>query len=136
MTKDEVIDLIKDTGLAMVSTVEGNEPRVRPMMPYLAEDGNFIIATFKGKRVVKQIQDNPAIELCFLDRQMNFARVKGTATISDDADKKQLIWDNAPMLRQYFSGPEDENMTVVAIDSGEVEAMTPQHQQPDVLSLK
>jgi len=135
MTKDEVIDLIRDAGYGVLATVDGKIPRVRPMMPYLTEDGNLLLAVLPNCRTIAQIQANPNVELCYLDRKMNFARVSGKTTISKDLDKKTVVWDNIPMLRQYFSGPEDANFTLIEIITGEVEVMTPQLQKPIITKL-
>ena len=136
MTKDEVIDLIQDAGFGCLGTSENGQPRVRPMMPYLNDDGNLLLALLSHSRTIPQIKQNPKVEMCFLDRKMCFCRVTGTAKLSDDPEKKALVWDNVPMLRQYFSGPEDANYILVEIASDSVEAMTPQQKTPDTLSLK
>jgi len=136
MTKDDVIDLIKDAGYGTVATLDGNQPKVRPMMPYLTEEGNLLIATFAKKRIVSQIQKNPKIEVCYISRQMNFARVSGMASICNDKEKKQQVWDNVPMLRQFFSSIEEPDFVLLEINTTIVEAMTPQQETPDIISLK
>ncbi len=136
MTKDEVIDLIKDAGYCTLATAEGSQPKVRPMMPFLTDDGNMLIATFSQKRIVGQIKKNPLVETCFIDRKMNFARVSGKAKVTNDQAKKDLVWENVPMLRQYFGSPNDPGFTLIEIETGIVEASTPQQERPDVLSLK
>jgi len=136
MNKDDVFDLIRDAGYGILATVDGQKPKARPMMPYLDENGNLLIATFAHKRLVGQIKVNPNIEMCFIDRKMNIARVSGQAEVKDDQDKKQLLWDNVPMLKQYFPGPDDPNFVVVEIQSDIVEAMTPQLKAPEVVSMK
>ncbi|MCK5214278.1 MAG: pyridoxamine 5'-phosphate oxidase family protein [Candidatus Omnitrophica bacterium] len=136
MDKQEVIDLIKDAGYGVLATVEGDTPKARPMMPYLTEEGDLLIATMAQKRVVGQIKANSRVEVCFIDRKMNFARVSGNASVSNDMENKKLIWNNVPMLRQYFSGPEDANFILVRIDTSTVETMTPQQMEPEVLKLK
>lgn len=136
MNKQDVIDLIKDTGYGCLSTMEGNQPRVRPMLPYLTEDGNLLIAVLSRSRTIEQIKKNPLVEMCYIDRKMWYARVTGKAQINTDMDKKQQAWDNIPMLRQYFSGPEDPNFVLIEVETTQVEAMTPHENQPTKISLK
>jgi len=136
MTKDEVIDLVKDAGYGVLATVENNVPKTRPMMPYLADDGNLLIAVLSKARTIGQVKANPNVEMCFIDRKMSFARISGKAKVSEDPEKKQTVWNYIPMLRQYFSGPEDSNFVLLEIDTGTVEAMTPHQSQPDTLKLK
>ncbi len=137
MTKEEVIDLIKDTGYGCFGTTEGPEPRVRPMMPYLNDEGNLLVAVLSKSRTIDQINKNPMVEMCYIDRKMWYARVTGKAKVIAEMDKKQLAWDNIPMLRQYFSGPEDPNFVLIEVVTMKVEAMTPHQKDPDFFtSLK
>ena len=136
MNKEEVIDLIQDAGFGCLATSENGQPRVRPMMPYLNDDGNLLLALLSHSRTIPQIKQNPKVEFCFLDRKMCFCRVTGKAKVLDDLEKKTTVWENVPMLRQYFSSASDPNYVLVEIDSESVEAMTPQQKVPDILSLK
>ena len=99
MTKEEVIDLIKDAGYGVLATIDGNRPKVRPMMPVLTEAGDLLLAVLGHSRSITQIKTNPLVEMCFIDRKMNFARISGKATVSEDLEKKQHVWNYIPMLR-------------------------------------
>ncbi len=136
MTKQEVIDLIKDAGYGVLCTTDGDQPKGRPMMPHLDENNNLLLAVLGHSRTINQIKNNPKVEFCFIDRKMSFARVSGFAKTSNDVEKKETVWNYIPMLRQYFSGPEDTNFVLIEIETLEVEAMTPHQRIPDVLSLK
>lgn len=136
MTKEEVIDLIKDTGFGFLATTEGNQPRVRPMMPYLTEDGDLLLALLSRSRTIQQTKENPLVEICYVDRKMAYCRLSGKAKISDDAEKKTIVFNNIPMLRQYFSGPEDQNFVLMEIEVSDCEAMTPAQREPQKVNLK
>ncbi len=136
MNKEEVIDLIRDSGFGMLATVEGKQPRVRPMMPYLTEDGRMLIALLGRSRSIKEAKENPLVEICYVDRKMWYCRVTGKAKISDSKEDKQILWDNIPMLKQYFGGIADSNFVLMEIEiSGPVEAMTPHQKVPEKVSL-
>jgi len=136
MTKDEVIDLIKDAGFGFLATTEGKQPRVRPMMPCLTEEGNLLVALLSQSRTIPQVKENPLVEICYVDRKMCYCRISGKASISNDIAKKEIVWNNVPMLRQYFSGPQDQRFILLEIDTDTAEAMSPTQKSPDVLSLK
>lgn len=136
MNREEVIDLIKDAGFGYLATIEGDQPRVRPMMPHMTDDGQLLLALLGRSRSIDQIKKNPKVEFCFVDRKMWYCRVAGLAKISDDLSKKETIWNAIPMLRQYFSGPEDPNFVLAEINIAEdAEAMTPHQKSPDHISL-
>lgn len=131
MTKDEVIDLIRDTGFGFLATAEGTQPRVRPMMPYLTDDNKLLVALLGRSRTIEQVKDNSAVEICFVDRKMWYARITGKAQICDNTESKQILWDSIPMLKQYFGGVEDPNFHLMEIDITHVEAMTPHQKDPE-----
>lgn len=135
MNKEEAIDIIRDAGFGFFATAEGNQPRVRPMMPYLSEDGELLLALLGRSRTINEIKANSNIEVCFVDRKMWYCRATGTATLSNDVSKKQMVFENVPMLRQYFAGPEDPNFHLAIIDIKAVEAMTPHSRLPEQIAL-
>lgn len=135
MTKEEAIDIIRDAGFGFLATTEGHQPRVRPMMPYLTEEGELLLALLGRSRTIAQIKSNSLVEVCFVDRKMWYCRVTGTAQISNDILKKQIVFENVPMLRQYFAGPEDPNYHLAVIKIKEIEAMTPHSRAPEQISL-
>ena len=135
MNKEEAIDIIRDAGFGFFATVEGDQPRVRPMMPYLSEEGELLLALLGRSRTIPQIKSNPKVEVCFVDRKMWYCRVSGTAVISNDLSKKSIVFENVPMLRQYFAGPEDPNYHLAVIKITAVEAMTPHSRVPENIPL-
>lgn len=135
MTKDEVIDLIRDAGFCFLATSQNNQPRVRPMLPYLTDDNQLLVALLGRSRTIAQIEGNPLVELCYVDRKMWYCRIAGKGTLSQDKDKKQTLWNNVPMLKQYFGGIEDQNFHLLVIDIKEVEAMTPHQKEPEFIKF-
>ncbi len=134
MKKEEVIDLIRDAGFGYLATTEDNQPRVRPMMPYLVEDtGRILVALLSRSRSIAQIIKNPRVELCFVDRKMWYCRIAGLAKITTDSNEKTILWDNIPMLKQYFGGPQDPNFSLAEITVERVEAMTPHQRLPETI---
>lgn len=136
MTKDDVIDLIRDTGIGTLATVDGDQPRVRPMMPFLTDDNQLLVALLGRSRTINQIKENSKVEICYIDRKMWYARVTGTAAASDSVEHKQTLWDAIPMLKQYFGGVEDPNFNLIIISIDQVEAMTPHQKDPEFIDFK
>ena len=135
MNKEEAIDIVRDAGFGFLATIEGHQPRVRPMMPYLTEEGELLLALLGRSRTIPQIKSNPNVEVCFVDRKMWYCRITGTAQISNDLNKKQIVFENVPMLRQYFAGAQDPNYHLAVIKIKSVEAMTPHSRLPEQIPL-
>lgn len=136
MNKEEVIDLIRDAGFGFLATAEDNkQPRVRPMMPYLTDDGQLLVALLGRSRSIQQIKVNPLVEICFVDRKMWYCRIAGKAKVSNNREFKEILWNNIPMLRQYFGSIDDPNFLLMEVEIKEVEAMTPHQKQPEKIDL-
>ena len=135
MNKEEVIDLIRDAGFCMLATTEDKQPRVRPMMPYLTDDNELLLALLGRSRTIQEVKKNPMVELCFVDRKMWYCRISGKAYLSNDQSKKAILWENIPMLKQYFGGPGDQNFNLLTIEITQVEAMTPHQKEPEFITI-
>ncbi len=135
MTTEEAIDIIRDAGFGFLATTEGDQPRVRPMMPYLTEEGELLLALLGRSRTIPQIKANPKVEVCFVDRKMWYCRATGTAVLTNDLKKKEIVFENVPMLRQYFAGAADPNYHLAVITITAVEAMTPHGRAPEQITI-
>jgi len=136
MNKEEVIDLIRDAGYGMLSTSENGQPHVRPMMPYYTEDGELLVALLSRSRTIPEIQKNPLVEICYVDRKMWYCRITGKAKLSESKTHKEILWENIPMLRQYFGSIDDSNFKLLEIHITKVEAMTPHQKQPEIIQFQ
>lgn len=136
MTKDEAIDLIKDAGFGFLATAENDQPRIRPIGPYVDSDGKVFIALFSHRRSISQIKNNPKVEMCFVDRKMSYCRIAGKAKVTNNDENKKIMWDNSPMLKQYFNGPEDPNFSLAEVEILQAETMAASDQTHQEIGWK
>lgn len=135
MDKESAIDIIKDAGFGFLATSYDNQPFVRPMMPYLTEENELLLALLGRSRTIQQVLANPKVEFCFVDRKMSYCRVAGTASITTDIEKKTMVFNGIPMLRQYFTQPQDVNFVLLHIKIATIEAMTAHQKVPTIISI-
>lgn len=92
MTKKEVLDLINKNPVFHLATVEDNQPRVRGMLLYQADESGIVFHSGTMKDVYKQIAVNPKVELCFNDFKGGIqVRVSGELEIVEDNNLKDEI---------------------------------------------
>lgn len=115
MSLDLIRQMVLDAGMGYLATCEGDQPRVRAMMPILKEDGCLLAATFPGTKKIEQIGRNPKIEICFVDRKLSHCRIEAVAEVSADKSLKTELWNKQMMLRQFFSGVEDANFVLLVM---------------------
>jgi general stress protein 26 len=113
MSLDVIRQMILDAGMGYFATCEGDQPRVRAMMPIMRDDGSLLAATFPQTRKVQQIAKNPKFEMCFVDRKLSHCRFEGRVSVSNDKALKEELWSKQMMLRSFFGGLDDPNFVLL-----------------------
>lgn len=91
MTEQEMYDLMNKSVAFHLATVEGDQPRVRGMMLFRADENGIIFHTASTKDVYKQIMANPKAELCF-NAGGTQLRVTGILeSVHDDKLKEEIF---------------------------------------------
>jgi general stress protein 26 len=106
-----------------LATVDGDQPRVRPISPVLTEGFTVYVANLRAYRKTLEIAANPKVELCYLDDHHDQVRITGVAEVVEDRPMLQRIWDGNPLLRQYLGSLENPNLVVYRIRPEQVRFM-------------
>lgn len=111
MLTDEMQTLIRNFSAAAVATVnEDGTPSVSPKATFVViDDRTLVFGNIRSPGTIRNLQRNPAIELCFTDILARRAvRVTGTATVipAEEADPQivgafETLW--APYLERVRS---------------------------------
>ena len=109
---EEVKNFIKECGAYFLSTIEGDHPRVRPFGTINVFEGKLYIQTAKFKPVSKQIQMNPKVELCAMNKSGKWLRLAGTLVCDDRVEAKASMLESYPDLQRMYSA-EDPNTEVL-----------------------
>ena len=123
MSLDIIKQMILDAGMGYLATSEGDQPRVRAMMPILRDDGKLLMATFPQTKKIGQIAKNPKVEICFVDRKLSHCRIEGKAIMSQDKKLKEELWNKQMMLRQFFQGIDDPNFVLIVLTPAKISMM-------------
>ncbi len=67
MDKSEVLGLIAKNPVFFLGTTEGDQPRVRGMLTYSADESGIVFHTGNMRDLYKQVVNNSKVELCFND---------------------------------------------------------------------
>lgn len=110
----EVRDFLKECGMYFLATTEGDQPRVRPFGTAEIFEGKLYIETGKKKKVSKQIEANPKVELCAC-KDGRWLRVEGVLVRDDRREAKQDMLDKNPVLKELYSA-DDDNTEVLYFD--------------------
>ncbi|MBC2581671.1 pyridoxamine 5'-phosphate oxidase family protein [Clostridium sp. DJ247] len=90
MIREEIFELMRKNPVFFLATVEEDQPRVRGMLLYKADDNGIVFHTGIMKDVYGQVVKNPKVELCFNGNGTQ-VRVSGELEIVDDNNLKDEI---------------------------------------------
>jgi len=117
MYEQEVLHLLKSE-LAFMGTIDENRPRVRPMKPYIDQEGHiWLFSRFDSKKVA-ELESNPRVELCFVGQDQEvlnlYGRIKdetkpGSATFRVLRD---MMFAQIPEMKNYFK---DQDLNALII---------------------
>jgi len=110
-----------------LATVEGDQPRVRPVTLINLEQ-RFWIATGTKSAKAAQVRRNPNVEFCLPlsegDRT-GYVRVAGTADPVEDSETRARIASQIEFFSYYWSSPDDPDFTLLRITHVAVEYLAP-----------
>src|SRR5436309_3294784 len=98
-----------------LSTVDGNQPRVRPVSPVRTDGFTVYVANLRSYHKTVEIAANPRVEMCYVDERHDQVRLTGTAEVVTDRALLQEIWDSNPLLRQYLGSLDNPELVVYRV---------------------
>ena len=102
MTKEEILEFVTKNPVCSLATIDGNQPRVRTIMLYKADENGIIFCTSRDKAVHKQLQANPAAELCFYNAEQGLqVRIEGAVEMLDDLELKKKVVEAFTFLKPW-----------------------------------
>jgi len=120
MTKNEIFTFLTNNPVCFLATATDNQPHVRGMMLYRADDTGIIFHTVAGKEMVAQLHANPAIEICTYNPQEQIQlRVSGTAEFFDDLALKQEMVAQYPFMQPLIDKCGYEGLLLFRIVHGQ-----------------
>jgi uncharacterized pyridoxamine 5'-phosphate oxidase family protein len=104
MTKEEVFEFVTKNPMFSLATTDGSQPHTRMMMICRADEDGILFSTGRDKDVNKQLQANPAVEMCFFDAgdEKRQVRIEGTVEMFDDLELKKMIVKDFPFLKPWI----------------------------------
>ena len=124
---EEVWSQFKDFQHVLLATMEGDQPRVRPVT-LINFDGKFWVTTGTWSEKVKQIQKNPKVEFSFVFKKGDrdcCIRVTGLAEMIKDKLVKTKLARHCDFFGKHWESIDDPSYTLLEIFPSEVTYVTP-----------
>lgn len=125
MTKAEILEFIARNPVFSLATIDNGRPHVRMLMMYRADENGIIFSTGSEKDVNKQLQANPAVEMCFYGHEQNCqVRIAGKAEAIDDLELKKQIVEDFAFLKPWVEAKGYDVLVTYRVASGVATAWT------------
>lgn len=111
-----VLDYLKGSGVFYLSTMDGNQPRVRPFGAVCEFEGKLYFITAKTKNVYKQLLENPRVEISAMKGQDSWIRLDGEVKMDDRREARAAMLEAVPVLKNMYNA-DDGVMTVFYLDN-------------------
>jgi len=110
-----------------LATLDNDQPRVRAMQFWFADQTGFYFQTGTIKDLYKQVKTNPKVEVCFYKPgQMigTMLRIAGKIEFVDDNQLKEKVMAERPFLKEMGLTSESPNLIIFRITHGEAHFWT------------
>jgi uncharacterized pyridoxamine 5'-phosphate oxidase family protein len=96
---DKVVEFLKSCGTFFYASCDGDKPRVRPFGFFMVYEGKLYFGMGKQKESFKQTIENPNFEICALNKENAWLRIRGTAVLDDRTEVLERLSSSIPSLK-------------------------------------
>lgn len=128
----DCVAFANEVKIAWLATAEGDQPRVRVLGMWFADETGFYFQIGGNKDVYKQLLNNPKVEVGFYRPGENAGtvlRVGGEIEFLSDPDLKKKVLEERPFLKQFGLTPDHPGLVIFRIARGQAHFWTMQSSQ-------
>ena len=107
MSLEKVREIIERSRYGSLATCVDGQPRVRPMAFIMLDDGRLWSSTYNVSGKFAELENNPRVEICFVDDRKLHLRIEGVASLAGGTDEKRELLDRNPKVRRHFPDEHD-----------------------------
>ena len=118
-----VLDVLKNEKFPTLASMDGDQPRVRPVSPVRTEGFTVFVASLRSSHKTGELARNEKVELCYMTEGHDQVRVTGIAEHVTDRAVLQRIWDSNPLLRSYLGSIDNPELMLYRVVPNRVRFM-------------
>ena len=117
------LELVRKEKFPVLASMDGNQPRVRPVSPVRTDDFVVYVASLRSSHKTGEIDLNNRVELCYTDAGHDQVRITGIAERVTYRPLIDEIWAGNPLLRAYLGSPDNPEFILYRIVPAQVRFM-------------
>ncbi len=114
---------IADARFPQLATIDGDQPRVRPVSPVRTDGFTVYVANLRAYHKTGEIAANPNVELCYMDTHHNQVRITGVAVAVEERALLEEIFAENPLLKHYLGSVDNPELIIYRITPTQVRYM-------------
>jgi pyridoxamine 5'-phosphate oxidase len=118
----DCIKFANDNPVCYLATMDGDQPRVRALLFWFADETGFYFQSGTIKEHVAQLKENPKTEVCFYNNDLKngiMLRVTGKVEFLDNEKLKRKAFEDRPFLQDMGLTSDDMRFVIYRISKGE-----------------
>ena len=123
MTINDCIKFTNENPICYLATVEEDQPRVRALGFWFADETGFYFQTATIKEIPHQLAKNPKTEVCFYHQEGRIGgtmlRIAGEVEFISDRTLKERVLNDRPFLRNFGLTAESPELILFRIAHGQ-----------------
>ena len=121
MSLEEYAKFANENPACYLATTEGDQPRVRAMGMWYADETGFYFQTQSNKALYKQIQDKDKVEVYYCTPDFSrVMRVSGRVKSIEDKELRRKCIEDRPFIKEMgITDPEDPLLAIFHLYTGE-----------------
>jgi pyridoxamine 5'-phosphate oxidase len=127
MNQKDCIQFANANPLSYVATAEGDQPRVRALGFWFADETGFYFQTGDTKDFYRQLKRNPKTEVCFYHHDGmigTMLRVAGEVEFIEDRSLKERVLRERPFLKSFGLTIDSPGLIIFRIAHGKAHFWT------------
>jgi len=99
----KVNDFLSEAGVFFLATVDGDQPKLRPLGAHLELDGKVVFGVGDFKAVYRQMVANPKVEIAACKQDGHWMRYTGRVVFEEDPKYAEAMLEAMPNLRDIYN---------------------------------
>ena len=129
MNLQECIKFANENPVCFLATADGDQPRVRGILTWFADDNGFYFAILSTKDMSKQLHQNPKVEICFYNNPQELTdaksmRLTGNIEFIDDPDIKKKAYEERKFLDDIVGKSIEPYLEIIRLRAGDAHFWT------------
>lgn len=133
MYEQEVLNLLKNETV-FLGNIDGNQPKVRPMKPYVDREGHIWLFSPYETRKVVELKNNPRIEICVVGKNNEVLTLSGRVRDETRPGSSlfratlDMMYAEMPEMKKYFPERDTTSLVLFRVVVHELRYMRADHQ--------